>query len=164
MHITRFTDLSLRVLMYLCARPSQELATVTEIAERIGWTRNHVVKVVHRLSKEGWLITQRGRSGGLEIHPEARKLKLGAVVRRLEGDNRLIDCAEPPCTFGRSCPLIGVLADAQEAFYQTLDAYVLEDVAKPGAFAHLYSAVLPAGAAVIPIAAVSEDQTPLAEF
>ena len=45
MHITRFTDLSLRVLMYLCARPSQDRTTVTEIAERIGWTRNHVVKV-----------------------------------------------------------------------------------------------------------------------
>ena len=54
MHITRFTDLSLRVLMYLCARPSQDRTTVTEIAERIGWTRNHVVKVVHRLSQEGW--------------------------------------------------------------------------------------------------------------
>ena len=53
MHITRFTDLSLRVLMYLCARPSQDRTTVTEIAERIGWTRNHVVKVVHRLSQEG---------------------------------------------------------------------------------------------------------------
>ena len=51
MHITRFTDLSLRVLMYLCARPSQDRTTVTEIAERIGWTRNHVVKVVHRLSQ-----------------------------------------------------------------------------------------------------------------
>lgn len=59
MHITRFTDLSLRVLMYLCARPSQDRTTVTEIAERIGWTRNHVVKVVHRLSQEGWLATQR---------------------------------------------------------------------------------------------------------
>ena len=38
MHITRFTDLSLRVLMYLCARPSQDRTTVTEIAERIGST------------------------------------------------------------------------------------------------------------------------------
>ena len=57
MHITRFTDLSLRVLMYLCARPSQDRTTVTEIAERIGWTRNHVVKVVHRLSQEGSLLS-----------------------------------------------------------------------------------------------------------
>ena len=77
MHITRFTDLSLRVLMYLCARPSQDRTTVTEIAERIGWTRNHVVKVVHRLSQEGWLATQRGRTGGLGPRPPSQKAPSG---------------------------------------------------------------------------------------
>ena len=109
MHITRFTDLSLRVLMYLCARPSQDRTTVTEIAERIGWTRNHVVKVVHRLSQEGWLATQRGRTGGLGLDPQARKLRLGNVIRTLEGD----DCL--------------------------LNAYTLEDVAQHSVLAHLFA-------------------------
>ena len=128
MHITRFTDLSLRVLMYLCARPSQDRTTVTEIAERIGWTRNHVVKVVHRLSQEGWLATQRGRTGGLGLDPQASKLRLGNVIRTLEGDDCLINCKDPPCNFGRGCPLIKVLNDAQNVFYEALHAYTLEDL------------------------------------
>lgn len=58
---------------------------MTEIAERIGWTRNHVVKVVHRLSQEGWLATQRGRTGGLGLDPQARKLRLGNVISNARG-------------------------------------------------------------------------------
>ena len=139
MHITRFTDLSLRVLMYLCARPSQDRTTVTEIAERIGWTRNHVVKVVHRLSQEGWLATQRGRTGGLGLDPQARKLRLGNVIRTLEGDDCLINCKDPPCNFGRGCPLIKVLNDAQNVFYEALNAYTLEDVAQHSVLAHLFA-------------------------
>lgn len=143
MHITRFTDLSLRVLMYLCARPSQDRTTVTEIAERIGWTRNHVVKVVHRLSQEGWLATQRGRTGGLGLDPQARKLRLGNVIRTLEGDDCLINCKDPPCNFGRGCPLIKVLNDAQNVFYEALNAYTLEDVAQHSVLAHLFAVHLP---------------------
>ena len=149
MHITRFTDLSLRVLMYLCARPSQDRTTVTEIAERIGWTRNHVVKVVHRLSQEGWLATQRGRTGGLGLDPQARKLRLGNVIRTLEGDDCLINCKDPPCNFGRGCPLIKVLNDAQNVFYEALNAYTLEDVAQHSVLAHLFA--LSSTGKVVPI-------------
>ena len=61
MHLTRFTDLSLRVLIYLTHNERKGLVTVTELAERFKWSRNHMVKVVHFMSTKNWVQTHRGR-------------------------------------------------------------------------------------------------------
>lgn len=63
MHLTRFTDLSLRVLIYLTHNERKGLVTVTELAERFKWSRNHMVKVVHFMSTKNWVQTHRGRFG-----------------------------------------------------------------------------------------------------
>ena len=57
MHLTRFTDLSLRVLIYLTHNERKGLVTVTELAERFKWSRNHMVKVVHFMSTKNWVQT-----------------------------------------------------------------------------------------------------------
>lgn len=69
MHLTRFTDLSLRVLIYLTHNERKGLVTVTELAERFKWSRNHMVKVVHFMSTKNWVQTHRGRFGGLTLNP-----------------------------------------------------------------------------------------------
>jgi len=45
MKITKFTGISLRVLMHLALVPEQRFAT-TEIAQRYNLSRNHLVKDV----------------------------------------------------------------------------------------------------------------------
>ena len=68
MQITRFTDLGLRVLMYLSmgARDAAGRATITELAERLAVSRNHLVKVVHRLAQLELVATTRGKGGGMD--------------------------------------------------------------------------------------------------
>src|SRR5690606_16017003 len=44
MRLTHFTDLSLRLLMYLASNPDR-LSTIQEVAERYGISRNHLMKV-----------------------------------------------------------------------------------------------------------------------
>lgn len=146
MRLTRFTDLALRVLMLLATRPAGELTTVAEIAARIGWTHNHVVKVVHQLGRRGWVLNRRGRSGGVELSPDSRALRLGDVVRALEEDLPLVDCADPACGIAPGCQLPGILNGGLEAFYAELNRFTLADLAGPGDFDALF-----AGARVIPI-------------
>lgn len=57
MHITHFTDLGLRVLMYLAIGQRNEPVTISEIAEQFHVSRNHLVKVVHRLGQLQWVAT-----------------------------------------------------------------------------------------------------------
>ena len=70
MHLTRFTDLSLRVLIYLTHNERKGLVTVTELAERFKWSRNHMVKVVHFMSTKNWVQTHRGGSVRISVSGE----------------------------------------------------------------------------------------------
>lgn len=96
MHLTRFTDLSLRVLIYLTHNERKGLVTVTELAERFKWSRNHMVKVVHFMSTKNWVQTHRGRFGGLTLKMHPSEYKIGDIVQILEEQGELIDCFEPP--------------------------------------------------------------------
>lgn len=63
MHITRYTDYSLRVLIYL-AEQGDGLTTIQEIADSYEISKNHLMKVVHQLNKKGYIETVRGKKRG----------------------------------------------------------------------------------------------------
>ena len=130
MQITRFTDLGLRVLMYLAARP-EAMATIHEIAQQFDISRNHLVKVVHRLGQLQLIATTRGKGGGMALARAPGEYRLGDVLRQLEDNPTLIDCASPPCVIRPGCQLKAALDDALQAFFSRLDQYTLEDVLRP---------------------------------
>jgi Rrf2 family nitric oxide-sensitive transcriptional repressor len=133
MRLTLHTDYSLRVLIYLGLR-GERLSTINEIAEGYGISKNHLMKVVQALGQLGYVETIRGRGGGLRLGVDPEKLRLGEVVRRLEGDMELVQCfgsAEPRCRIERCCGLRGALDEALLAFLRTLDRYTLADVLGP---------------------------------
>jgi Rrf2 family transcriptional regulator, nitric oxide-sensitive transcriptional repressor len=130
MRLTRFADYSLRVLMYLAARPGAH-ATISEIATTFAISESHLTKVVHHLGKKGLLSNTRGRGGGIELGRPAASINIGAVVRAAEADTALVECFNPStnhCVITPVCRLRNVLTEALEAFYATLDRYTLEDV------------------------------------
>ncbi|MET0386029.1 MAG: Rrf2 family transcriptional regulator [Polyangiales bacterium] len=130
MQLTRFSDLGLRVLMYLTQHDRVEPVTSAEVATQFDVPLNHIIKVVHRLGKLGWVETLRGRNGGLRLAIEPSQLRLGTVVRELEGADQLVDCHEPPCVLRSGCQLKSVLDAGLDAFYATLDKHTLADVCK----------------------------------
>lgn len=79
-----FTDLGLRVLMYLSHQVRDTPVTISD-AERFDVSRHHLVKVVHFMGQQGWLITTRGKGGGLALAFGLQHYRLGQVVRVLEG-------------------------------------------------------------------------------
>lgn len=132
MQLTHFTDLGLRVLMYLTHTASPAPVTISEIAERYAVSRHHLVKVVHFMGQQGWIITTRGKGGGLALAHAPTHYRLGQVIRTLEHSKDLIDCADPPCGLRTNCQLKGILDIALEAFYTALDRHTLADaVASP---------------------------------
>jgi Rrf2 family nitric oxide-sensitive transcriptional repressor len=130
MHLTRFTDLGLRTLMYLAQHEGPESVTNALIARQFQVPHNHVIKVVHRLGKLGWVHTKRGRHGGLQLAALPHELRLGEVVRGLEETSQLVDCHEPPCVLKSRCLLRSALDDALSAFYEKLDQRTLADMIK----------------------------------
>lgn len=135
MRLTQLSDYSLRVLMYLGAKPDR-LATIQEIAGAYGISDNHLMKVVHRLAQHGFVETVRGRGGGLRLKGQAGDIRLGAVVRAVEEDFRLVECfgSDDTCRITDVCRLKRVLNGALNAFMASLDEWTLADlVHKPKA-------------------------------
>ncbi|WP_180175754.1 Rrf2 family transcriptional regulator [Acinetobacter sp. YH12025] len=130
MQLNKFTDYALRILLYI-ARPRDVSYNIAEIAEDLHVSRNHLVKIVHFMAKQNWLITSRGKGGGIRLNPEALDAQLGQIVRILQGNHQIVECNDPPCVLRSQCGLKSILDQALEQFYQSLDQYKLADVLQP---------------------------------
>ena len=128
MHITKFTDLSLRVLMYLTQEDRLIPVTINEIASQFDVPRNHLIKIVTRLNKLGWVFATRGRNGGLRLGIEASKLRLGNVLMELESTTALINCSSPPCSLKGQCHLKEILDIGLKSFHEHMNTFTLADI------------------------------------
>lgn len=132
MRLTQWTDYSLRVLMYCAATQERaQAATVAEIAEAHGISRHHLTKVVMALAAQGWIVTLRGRGGGLRLARPAVQIVLGEVVRQTESDFDMVECfdsARNTCRIDGLCGLKGVLRRATDNYLATLDGVTLADL------------------------------------
>ena len=132
MRLTRYTDYSLRVLIYLgLSEPRQ--ASIADISRAYGISENHLTKVVHQLGLLGFVKTTRGRGGGLRIGKPPEQIIIGQVVRQTEEDLALVECfSNGACAIIGVCRLRGVVGEALAAFLTVLDRYTLADLLIPG--------------------------------
>jgi len=129
MQLTRHTDYSLRVLAYLCLK-NERAVNISEIADYYSISRNHLVKVVHHLSSTGFIITTRGKGGGIRLAHKAIDICIGDVVRKMEPHFDIAECFNsdnPKCTIEPICVLKSTLYEAKNAFIAVLDKYTLAD-------------------------------------
>lgn len=134
MQLARYTDLGLRVLILLQQRiQDKDLSTVDGLASELQVSRHHLVKIVHFMAKSGWIQSYKGRSGGIRLNASTSKLLLGTVISLLEKASsssiNLINCHKPPCSLFNHCKLPMLLNAAQQAFYDHLNQYQLQDLA-----------------------------------
>lgn len=129
MRLTVHSDYALRVLMYLGARKG-ELATIEEIAKAYAISENHLMKVVNRLGRHGFVETQRGRGGGIRLGHAAESVTIGQVLRAVEEDFQIVECfgSSNVCRISDSCRLKHALRRALNAFLAELDEWTLADI------------------------------------
>ena len=129
MQLTRYTDYSLRVLIYLAIQDEGVRVTVSEIAEHFEIPKNHLVKVVHHLGKLDYLKTTRGKNGGVCLAKKPADLGVGDIIRNMETSFQMVDCQAPaPCPIIPVCLLPRILSAAREAFLGVLDQYTIADL------------------------------------
>lgn len=127
MQLNKFTDYALRILMYVAA-PRDLPYTIAELADQLHVSENHAMKIVHFMAKQNWLITTRGKGGGIRLAPQTLNISLGTLVKTLQGDQQIVECNTPPCVLSNHCGLKGILDQAVHKFYQHLDQFILKDV------------------------------------
>jgi Rrf2 family nitric oxide-sensitive transcriptional repressor len=132
MQLTKFTDYSLRVVIYL-AHHQDRLATIAEIAAAYDIPHTHLMKVVHRLGQRGYIMTVRGKGGGMRLARAPDMINIGDLVRDTEDNMDIAECfssEKQNCPMLPACALKSVLIDARKSFLATLDFYRLSDLMK----------------------------------
>lgn len=129
MHITRYTDYSLRVLIYLAVN-NDGLCTIADIAKSYDISKNHLMKIVQDLNAKGYLLAIRGKNGGIRLNTEPGNINIGKLVREFENESKLVECFgnNNQCVITPTCQLKLIFAKAMESFFSTLDEYTLEDL------------------------------------
>lgn len=134
MKLTQYTDLGLRLLMYLALRQGESV-TIREVSDRFAISKNHLVKISHQLTKSGLIVSTRGRNGGIRLAGEAGNITLEQAVRATEDNFDLVECfGKMPgrCAIAGACRLGSVMDAALEAFFGELRATTLADLVKNG--------------------------------
>ena len=128
MQLTRHTDYGLRILIYLALLPDGQLASVDEISQAYDVSRNNLNKIVHKLGKEGYIETKRGKGGGFSLKLAPQDVNIGDVILLLENTMKVVDCDSPKCRILPACRLQGILQEATSSFISTLKGYTLADL------------------------------------
>ncbi|MCF8366400.1 MAG: Rrf2 family transcriptional regulator [Bacteroidales bacterium] len=113
--------------MVLIAQAESKL-NVVKIAERTGSSKHHVAKVLQRLVKDDFLVSNRGPHGGFELKKPADQINLLEVYESIEGKVEITTCPMDNliCPFEK-CILGTVVSDMTQNFKDYMTAQKLSD-------------------------------------
>lgn len=126
MHVSRYTDYAYRILLYLAV--NKERTSMATISDYYHISHEHLRKVVHNLSKLGYIQTYTGKSGGMELNMNPDKITLSQIFIDFEEQTPIIDCESTDCPLISTCTLSRVMAKAQNVFIKELSQYTLADL------------------------------------
>ena len=112
MRLTRQTDYALRVLPYLAQRSGGD-CPITEMS------RAHLVRAAY-------LANIRGRMGGVRVARGPEAINIGTIVRLMECDLDIVDCAQ--CVIRAGCGFRSMFDRALGVFLAMLDGETPGDI------------------------------------
>ena len=121
MQLSKFTDYAFRALIYL-AKSSNENATVDKLAEELDISTHHLKKVINKLAKTEYIISTKGRNGGLKLGSSPEEINLGKVLLLTEENLSLVECMNETGT----CPLISEECKLKNIIFKSLNGFVSE--------------------------------------
>ena len=130
MRLTKQTGHAIRILTD-CAQAGGGLLKVAEISERLDITKQNVFKIVHILSRAGFVTAVRGPSGGVKLARAPASIRIGDVVRAIEVTDVEIDgeTGVGARLAGEQASVNAVFDDALTAFIAVLDQHTLAELA-----------------------------------
>ncbi|MNK87076.1 HTH-type transcriptional repressor NsrR [compost metagenome] len=115
--------------MYL--NQQRRLVTLNELSEKLGVSKNNLIKVSNQLAKLNFIETTRGRAGGLVVKEKTGNTSLKDIISKTEETFYVAECFSAQrcdCTFLPGCLLKKSMSEALHAFLNSLAQKTLNDV------------------------------------
>lgn len=132
MRLTVHTDYAIRALIYLSVNQDR-LVTINDISEQYNISKNHMMKVAQELVQHNFVISERGRNGGLRLSRPPSEICLAEIVDKMESDFYLVTCLCPSnqsCKLTNNCGAETIMNEALAAFMAVLRKYSLMDAVR----------------------------------
>ena len=129
MRLTRFTNYSLRVLIYL-GQNKDSRVTIHQISEAYGISKNHLMKVVSNLTRSKFVAAQRGPGGGIQLNRLPEDISLNEVISVTEKHLQALQKSSAPELDEPDADsrLSNYLQHAVQAYLEALGRFTLADV------------------------------------
>jgi Rrf2 family protein len=135
-NLTKRGEYALRTLIRMGVAQSlgRDLVSVSELAEAERLPLKFVEQILTQLRLAGYIETRRGKTGGYRIAKALGEVRIGDVVRLIDGRLAPIACASETCYERCTCPdeehcgLRMLMIDVRNAISRILDRYTLGDV------------------------------------
>lgn len=130
MYISKFTDYSFRILIYLGNHPN-ELFTVEELSNILELSPHHIKKIIYKLSKSDIISSSKGRKGGIKLVKNPKDINLRHIFEVTEDNLNMVECFDKDsssCKVTTGCKLKPILFHALNSFKYKLSEYTLADI------------------------------------
>lgn len=116
-------------MIYL-ARAKKRIAPLKEISEKEGMPFDYLEKIFSQLEKSGLVKAKKGSRGGYFIGKNPSQIKIGKIIRSLEGETFLVKCLESCCPREKKCLSKSVWKKLQKSLDTALDSITLANLIK----------------------------------
>ena len=135
MRISKRGEYALRALIDLgiAQELGRPLLPISELAKKENIPVKFLEAILLELNRAGYLVSKRGKGGGYSLKKPMNKIKIGNVVRLIDGPLAPISCASVTAYAPCSCPdevhcgLRLLMVDVRNAIADVLDRYTLAD-------------------------------------
>ncbi|AGW14806.1 RrF2 family transcriptional regulator [Megalodesulfovibrio gigas] len=120
------TRMVLDIAMHSQAGPVR----ISDISKRQGVSVKYLEKLIRPLKQAGFIKSKRGPRGGHVLSDLPERIAVGAVVRAMEGEMALTECAKDAsvCPISGDCLTRKVWIEATRAMLDRLDAITFLDL------------------------------------
>ena len=129
------TKYGLRALLYLARQENQGPVLISELAAKENIPKKFLELILLDLKNHGILQSKKGKGGGYSLSRRPEAIKLGRVIRVLDGPLAPLPCASQTayvpcdeCEDEKTCGIRLVMKDVRDAMATILDNTSLADV------------------------------------
>jgi Rrf2 family protein len=131
-HAHRKGKFGLKALVHLSSLPTGETAQAIDIAEANNIPKKFLDAILGELRNAGMVHSKKGPGGGYMLARPPGEIKLGLVIRTLDGSLAPIACASrtayQPCEDVNTCTVRLTMAKVRDAMSDILDHMTLADM------------------------------------
>jgi len=133
--LTKKGKYGLKAMMHLASRPPGEPSLVSEIAEINNIPKKFLDTILGELRNAGFVNSKKGKGGGYTLARPAQNIRVGHIIRVLDGPLAPIQCASKTayrrcddCPDEDRCGVRLLMLEAREALATVLDNRTLAEM------------------------------------